>query len=791
MAIYTGIGYDSTNFVTVTSTSADTVDFAGNVVVDGNLSVTGNLISTDELQVLVKDNFLDLNFGNTSTTYSQSGLTINYKANIADVEAGGSFIVTQANLVGAVSPTGTVVITNNTNVTAGDTVTIQPQGGGAGVVFTATASGTPTASEFTIGGNDIGTAGNLATQINANANFSAQNGGTNTVTITYPTKSATGNANTIVVSDVSAMSKTDFASGVDGTTITLQKADSSNVVFTGIPNADGASGNEFRIGTDDATAATNIANAINGNADFTANVDGGDDNKVDCFLVTGGAGGNAKSISTSTATAIGSIEAFGTARLGISRAVITVDTSANNATFSARSGTTRPKLEFAGTSTLVANTFAVGDLIAISGTTNGENDGIYVVQAQSTADEVSVENANAGDTIQSAFVVDDFTAVTQTTGNIIITNVDLLALRSSNTGGLQSASGSTDDQFATGNYTDVGAGSVGLQTAYDNDPSVVTASSTNLSITTTSGNFAVEGGGSVAFGQTTSLATFLVDTTGLIDIHSDTNITLDIGGTDLLALGASGVTIGSDFLPDSDDAHDLGVTGTTFKDAYLSGNLIYEGATTENGIVVPTNLAVALSIGDTGSATMLEVISTTSEDRINFSGTRGISFASETTYANSFIDENDFATNVDANAIASAESIKAYVDNRGQNSNFVSLPTLVADAGGITLGDVVAIDSSGLATKANAGSSGDQDIVGIALNTATVGNPVYIANQGELSSLTFLGTPSNGSQLFLSTTDGRISGTAPSSSGDTIYQVGFQKSAGTIIIALRHIMVLG
>ena len=100
-----GIAYDNTAIQNTTVAAGDSVGFdgamsiaqgltilasgitvdaggaaiVGNSSITGNLTVTGNLISQEELQVLIKDNFLDLNVGYVGTTYEQTGLTFNYQ----------------------------------------------------------------------------------------------------------------------------------------------------------------------------------------------------------------------------------------------------------------------------------------------------------------------------------------------------------------------------------------------------------------------------------------------------------------------------------------------------------------------------------------------------------------------------------------------------------------------------------------------------------------------------------------------------------------------------------------
>jgi len=83
MATYKGTGFDTTNIKFTKATTGDSVQFdssvaiaevltvTGNASVGGNLTVTGTLIANDQEQLLVKDNFIDLNFGETSTSYTQ------------------------------------------------------------------------------------------------------------------------------------------------------------------------------------------------------------------------------------------------------------------------------------------------------------------------------------------------------------------------------------------------------------------------------------------------------------------------------------------------------------------------------------------------------------------------------------------------------------------------------------------------------------------------------------------------------------------------------------------------
>lgn len=104
MANYKGIGYDELNGRNRTSKSTDTVSFGGGVNIDGNLEVVGNIISRDEERVLVQDNFLDINFGYTTTAAGlEGGIAVNYLA----VAGGRDINSTGANITFTAASGGT------------------------------------------------------------------------------------------------------------------------------------------------------------------------------------------------------------------------------------------------------------------------------------------------------------------------------------------------------------------------------------------------------------------------------------------------------------------------------------------------------------------------------------------------------------------------------------------------------------------------------------------------------------------------------------------------------------
>ena len=70
--------YDKTNAKYQLPDTSDTFRLDMDTTIGGNLTVTGTTTTVHSETVLIKDNFLDLNSGNTTATATQGGLTINY-----------------------------------------------------------------------------------------------------------------------------------------------------------------------------------------------------------------------------------------------------------------------------------------------------------------------------------------------------------------------------------------------------------------------------------------------------------------------------------------------------------------------------------------------------------------------------------------------------------------------------------------------------------------------------------------------------------------------------------------
>jgi hypothetical protein len=105
----------------------------------------------------------------------------------------------------------------------------------------------------------------------------------------------------------------------------------------------------------------------------------------------------------------------------------------------------------------------------------------------------------------------------------------------------------------------------------------------------------------------------------------------------------------------------------------------------------------------------------------------------------------------------------------------------------------------GRAILANASELDGFDMLGIALSAGVQGDTINVATGGKVS-VKFSSAPAstdNGKRIYVGTTYGIASLTAPSSSGDTVYQVGTLVGANgadttpTVNLNLKEIIVLG
>ena len=202
MATYKGVGYDTTNGRTRTGTSSDDISFdaqitatdalavtggtttdtlsvTGDASVSGNLDVAGDIISRGAVDLVIQDNFIDLNFANSTTTAESGGLTI--QMNRASGFTAGTVTTFVAGSAGVSNPTFTYTdATGTTVLQAGDVVIIDGAADSEnnGIYVVSAVSGASLPQTVTIKG--VGTVATDAATPFAQTQFTAATGNTAT-----------------------------------------------------------------------------------------------------------------------------------------------------------------------------------------------------------------------------------------------------------------------------------------------------------------------------------------------------------------------------------------------------------------------------------------------------------------------------------------------------------------------------------------------------------------------------------------------------------------------------------
>ena len=133
--------------------------------------------------------------------------------------------------------------------------------------------------------------------------------------------------------------------------------------------------------------------------------------------------------------------------------------------------------------------------------------------------------------------------------------------------------------------------------------------------------------------QSSSVSTGAITTAGGIGVAKNAYIggnlevvgnvtvggTINLGDADTDNININ-ADINSNLIPNFNDQYDIGSATKSWKDLYLTESINYKGATGENEIVIPTNLADALSLKDDGGNDILVVDTSTGAITTTFSG---------------------------------------------------------------------------------------------------------------------------------------------------------------------------
>jgi hypothetical protein len=158
------------------------------------------------------------------------------------------------------------------------------------------------------------------------------------------------------------------------------------------------------------------------------------------------------------------------------------------------------------------------------------------------------------------------------------------------------------------------------------------------------------------------------------------------------------------------------------------------------------------------------------------------------TVVTSIKDEDNMASDSDT-ALATQQSIKAYVDTSITSATDPLQPyteLTKATLATISVGDVVAMDASGQAIQADASADATAHVIGLC--TFVMGTTIYVQQIGNNKNVSGL---TAGTKYYLSTTSGALTNTAPSASGEIVYQIGYARSATELVLAPQYIMEIG
>lgn len=543
-------------------------------------------------------------------------------------------------------------------------------------------------------------------------------------------------------------------------TLAVQNAAASASTFTAV--ASGASGLQFNVGADAEVTASNLATVINAQSDFRATAFGA----TILIQLVADAGGNSPTIVYT--------------QVGGSGAVTAVN--------------------FSNNPIIPANT-----VIMISDLDVTSNDGIYAV-ASTAADTITIKNAAAVNS-QAPFLQTAVAVGTESGANAV-NFIDLYVQAVADGAVLRDpvgpvAKGALVDNFQSlatdlsfqNTYTIVGAGETTLQQAYDSGAAIVTDASGPVALTLSADNqgFSVQGSsggnGDVSIGGTTAVNSFVVGASGAASSITSTgqNLTMGTATSGNVSLTSAGTSV-----VDSNDAMTIRMDAdaNAAKDILIQANNANAGGSATGNVKIDADDEVQLQIAAGAKLTIANATSAFT-NTVQVDTTAGMKFGGSGTQIVDFVDQDAMTDNA-ANKIASQQSIKAYVDSRGL-TNFATTVTMVADEN-IDFGEVVAVKISGgdegRAILADPNAASSSSIVGICITAGTTGaaGTLTVATSGKVSGLSNV---TAGAAVYASVSAaGALQSTAPTASGDTIYQIGYGTAAGQVALQLAFVAEL-
>ena len=157
---------------------------------------------------------------------------------------------------------------------------------------------------------------------------------------------------------------------------------------------------------------------------------------------------------------------------------------------------------------------------------------------------------------------------------------------------------------------------------------------------------------------------------------------------------------------------------------------------------------------------------------------RGVTFAQSVTLSDDAVINLGEAGKIDFGDEAPADNAAT-----GIVFSFIAGTTLA-------IGDVVYMHTDGEVAKADADAVTSMPAIGICVGSGTDGNAVDVLVQGIMHDTSAFDTFTVGADIFVSTTAGAVTATAPSGSGDTVQKVGVALHADMVYFNFNTTEVL-
>lgn len=734
--------------VTADASVGGELSVTGDASIGGDLSVQGDIISRGQVDVVIQDAFLDLGFGNSTTTANSGGFTVSM--NRAASFTAGTVTTFVAGSAGVSNPTFTYTdATGSTLFAVGDIVAISgaAEAGNDGLFQVTAVSGAAFPQTVTIAG-----------------------------------------VGTTAVDGALPFCQNQFEAST-GDTASAYKVDLAVVCI-----ADGS--NSFTDAGGTAYAKGQFVTAFGGNATL-GDFDGdGDYAPAASTLQSAYDGGNAITTSGTKPVSITmASDAAGLSVQGQSAGDGNVDFGGTNAVSSFNVASDGSVTLDAGAASALSTSAGALTLAGAAGVTVTSTGG--QLSLNGTGQTVDLNSAALDIDASDAITIDSTAGISLDAGAASNLTTSAGALTLDGNAGVNIAGNAAEIDITTTGALDINSGAATW------DASSLSLDSTDTTNLTMSAN---AGGNKIL----TIAAANAGGGEGQINIASDSQVTIGDGTLSLLldggALSESGLT--SLDLSGSSTATIYGASGANFGES-ASHQLAYDadgGAT----ITFRDNNANAFRLRDAGGSPIeyFNIDSTDGGPKVTL-GSPSAKVEVDATFGSGEIrlkdNENSaFTVQEGSNVYVSFRST-----NGGEAVNF-SVPAILQSGDGstpigqnaaagenIAVGDVLAYSGTdGRVFKADCDNAQPQNAVGIALSAQnTPGQPLVYAFSG-IASATFTGniaTTDIGKPVYVSPTAGRLQLTVPNAAGQRVFRMGVVSSAdgsATATIALQPSFVM-